>query len=370
MRPIRTVSRTMQPSVDARRSATPPDGLVIGVVATGQQSLRAALRRVAAVPALLDATERIVVVDRGRAPAATLLAEAVRLPAGLLRVERNGGEDQASALARLLAATAEEVGAHAVLVLDDSSLTEPDILLEAFRLARRSAASDVVGLRAPDADAAWGPAAWWGAVIPLDAVRAVGWALPEAGDHALADLVLRAESAGFRSTVVAVAGPVPSSAGYGAGRLLLGLLHAPLRARTALLAVDLAADARHLLALRPGEVLRRHAELRALLGGAAASDRAAALAGDRIAAERHRFAALPADSLRLHARLWHEWPSLRRASRSGALDRASAASWTARFATSALNPALPVRERSRTSGRTAGLRSRMWSTARRGTSAA
>ena len=101
------------------------DALVIGLVATGQERLRAALRRVAAAPELLAVTTRIVVVDAGRTPSATVLREAVRLPAGLVRVVRRPHADRAEALARALAEAVHEPRAGSVLLLDDSALAEP-----------------------------------------------------------------------------------------------------------------------------------------------------------------------------------------------------------------------------------------------------
>lgn len=312
----------MQPVITARPSpAGVPGGLVIGLVASGQERLRAALRRVAAAPELLAVTARIVVVDAGSTPSATVLREAVRLPAGVLDVVRRPDAGRAEALARALAEAVDEPSAGWVLLLDDVALTEPDLLLTAFETARRSPSAAVVGLRDPAAvDAA--PVSWWAAVLPLDAIRAIGSTLPEAGDQALADLVLRAEAAGFRSSVLPAAGPVPRP--DPAGAMLLALLHAPVAARTPVLAAALAAE------LRAG---RAPSLLRAL-------------------------------------RLWLAWPRLRAANRIGALERASMESWAARDPASDMDPGLPSGEQETAENRPAGIRFHPWPTTKRVTSAA
>jgi hypothetical protein len=350
------------PHPELRVGAMPPEALVIGLVPTGQERLRAALHRVAAAPDLLAVTARIVVVDPGRTPSATVLREAVRLPAGLLRVLHAPGAGRPEVLTRALAEATAEPRAAAVLLLDDVALTDAGALLAAFEAARCSPSGDVVGLRAPLAANA-GPASWWGAVLPLDAVRAIGAALPESGGAALAEVVLRAESAGFRPTARVVDGPVPERDPVGA--LLLGLLHSPARARTPLLTGALLADARALLSLQPRSVARRHAELRGLLSG----PEALAVARSDPAA-RVRFAALPADAVRLHVRLWLVWPGLRKRFRVGALDRASAEAWAHRFAAAGMDPGRPTADQGSTVRRTAGIRFSAWSTTRRGTSAA
>jgi hypothetical protein len=338
------------------------DGLVIGLVATGQERLRAALRRVAAAEGLLAVTARIVVLDGGGTPSATLLREAVRLPTGLLRVLRAPHAGRAEALARVLAEAAGEAHASSVLLLDDVALTDPATLLTAFEAGRRSPSMDVIGLRAPAA-AASGPAGWWGAVLPLEAVRAVGATLPEAGEAALADLVLRAEAAGFRPTALLADGPVPPHDPVGA--LLLGLLHAPAQARTRLLAAALRADLRALLTLQPGPVAHRHVVLRTLLLGPAAFGTL-----PPATAAPARFAALPADAVRLHARLWLAWPRLRRRFRVGVLDRASAEAWAVRSAAGEDGRGLPRADPGSAARGPAGLRFSAWSTTKRRTSAA
>jgi hypothetical protein len=337
----------MQPQVVP--SALTAGGLVLAVRATGQGRLRSALRRVAADPALLAVLTRVVVLDAGRTPSATVLREAVRLPPGRLRVVRRPDAGAPEVLARALAEAVGEPGAAAVLVLDDASLVEPAVLLDAFDRARHAAASDVVGLRDPAAIDP-GPMSWWGAVLPLDAVRAIGAALPEANDGALAELVLRAASAGFRSTVLDAAGPVPDVAEV--DRLLIALLHGPVGARTALLAAGIAQDLRLVLAFRHREVVLRSAALRVLLSGPERPRRGGGIA-------------LVAPRLRL----WVAWPALRRRYRSGALARASAEEWALRFAGEGVNRGLPSGDRKTALGRPAGLRFPAWST-RRGTSAA
>lgn len=316
----------MQPvtAVHPSRAVVPP-ALVIGVVTTGQERLRAALRRVAAAPELLAVTARIVVVDAGRTPSATILREAVRLPAGLLQVVRCPDADRAEALARALAGAVGEPRAGWVLLLDDVALTQPDLLLAAFETARCSPSAEVVGLRDSSAVHA-GPGSWWGAALPLDAVRAVGWTLPEAGEQALAELVLRADAAGFRSTVLAAPGPAPRR--DPAGAILLALLHEPVAARTPVLVAALAEE------LRAG---RAPSLLRAL-------------------------------------RLWLAWPRLRALHRTGALERASIESWAARFSDpdgdSDMDRRWPRGEQEVGENRPAGIRSQPWPTTTRVTSAA
>lgn len=312
----------MQPVTASHPSpAGVPGGLVIGLVASGQERLRAALRRVAAAPELLAVTARIVVVDAGRTPSATVLREAVRLPSGLLDVVRRPDVGRAEALARALAEAIDEPRAGWVLLLDDVALTQPDLLLTAFETARCSPSAEVVGLRDPSAVEA-GPASWWGAVLPLDAIRAIGSTLPEAGEQALADLVLRADAAGFRSTVLEAPGPVPRRDADGA--ILLALLHAPVSARTPVLAAALAAE------LRAGR----------------------------------------APSLLRSLRLWLAWPRLRATQRIGALDRASIESWAARVSASDMDERLPRGEQEEAENRPAGIRSHAWPTTKRVTSAA
>lgn len=324
----------MQPAVAHPIVApSPADAVVLAVVATDQERLRSGLRRAAASPELLAALTRVVVLDAGRTPSATVLREAVRLPAGLLRVVRQP-DGAAAAVARALAEATAEPGAGAVIVLGDAALADPGVLAAA--VARRSPGSEVVGLR--DAAARErGPAGWWGAVLPLDAVRAVGATLPEAGAVALADLVLRAEAAGFRSTVLPAAGPVPQVAE--ADRLRLALLHAPTAARTRLLVDGLAGDARLALALRFRELAHRREALRTLGAGS-------------------------------RAVLWARWPALRRRARDGVLDRASMDEWTLRFPTARMDPRLPLAERETSAERPAAVRLRAWPTTKRRTSAA
>jgi hypothetical protein len=332
----------MQPRLDVRQHlvAAPAGGLVLAVLATGQERLRSALRSVAAEPALVADLTRVVVLDAGRTPSVTVLREAVRLPAGLLRVLRRPEATRPEALARLLVDAADERAASAVLVLDDVALTDPAVLHAAFAIARTSTASDVVGLQDPAA-AGSGPASWWGAVLPLDAVRALGATLPEAGDVALAELVLRAEAIGFRATVLPAAGPVPVVTE--AERLLLALLHAPISARTSLLAGGFAEDLRLLLALRFGELSTRRKALSALLGSRSIAPRLVA---------------------------WAAWPALRRAARDGAALRASADEWSLRLLDAEVDRAWPSGERETAEERPAGLRFSAWPTSKRGTSAA
>lgn len=332
----------MQPQVVVRPHLAVPGtrDVVLAVLASGQERLRAALRLVAAEPALVDALARVVVLDAGSVPSATVLPAAVRLPAGLLRIVRQAEATRPVALARALVEAVAEPGASTVLVLDDVALTEPAALLEALRVARGSTASDVVGLRDPGAvDPS--PASWWGAVLPVDAVRALGGTLPEAGDVALAELVLRADAAGFRQQVVAAGGPVPVVAE--ADRILLALLHAPLPARTAVLLDGLATDLRLLLGLRLRDLLARRRALEELLGRRSIAPR---------------------------LRLWCAWPALRRAARVGAVERASADEWALRLLDAEMDRAVPPGGPHETGSRPSGLRLPAWPTSKRGTSAA
>ncbi len=349
----------MQPLLPPRRTPLRPGALVLGLVRTDDEALGAALHALAATPELLEGAARVVVVDRGAEPAA-LTVEAALLPVGLLRTVRAPGGDRAAALAAVLREAVAERAAEAVLLLDDAAVLDPDALLEAVHRGQRSTASDVVGLTASAAPRP-APGTWWGALLPLDAVRAVGFTLPEARDLALAELVLRAEAAGFRPDVVRAAAPLPVSSPTDA--LLLALLHAPIGMRSGLLAAGLADDLRALLAFRTGVVAERHRGLRALLRGPGAD------AADP-APTRGTRSALPGDAVRLHVRLWIAWPRLRRAYRTGAVERASFEAWEARLAPVPVNAGPTRGDRETALRRPAGLRLRAWSTARRGTSAA
>lgn len=332
----------MQPQVLARPHVVPPaeGGVVLAVLATGQEALRTALRRVAAEPGLLAVLSRVVVLDVGRTPSATVLREAVRFPAGLLRVVRQQEAPRPEAVARALAEAVAEPGASSVLVLDDVALTDPEVLVDAFATAGRSTTADVVGLRDPAAGDR-GPASWWGAVLPLDAVRALGATLPEAGDVALAELVLRAEAAGFLPTELPAAGPVPEVTE--AERLLLALLHGPVRVRTGLLLGGAAEDLRLLLSLRFRDLATRRDALERLLGRRALAPRLA---------------------------LWSTWPARRRSARAGAVERASADAWALRLLDPQVNRRWPAADLAATPGWPAGLRSPAWPTTKRATSAA
>lgn len=339
------------------------DGLVVGVLRSSEVGLRAALHTMAAAPQLLSETTRVVVLDR-RPTGIPGSTDTGVLPPGLVRVLRRPGVDRATALAALLHAAEEEAGAASVLLLDDTAVVDAGALREALRCARESAASDVVGLTSSTARRP-APDTWWGALLPLEAVRAVGYTLPETGDLALADLVLRAEAAGYRPSVVRAFDAGPRREAPAAQPLLLALLHDPVGARTALLASGLADDLRALLAFRTDRVERRHAQLRALLDGPEVPL--------EVALQRRspaRRAALPGDSLRLAVRLWFAWPSLRRRARIGALDRASVEAWRSRFAAAEVDRGLPRGERATADRRPSAVRWRAWSMTRRGTSAA
>ncbi|GAA2751633.1 hypothetical protein [Amnibacterium kyonggiense] len=324
----------------AVRRPTPPgteDGVVLAVRATGQERLRAALRAVAAEPELLGLLRRIVVVDTAATPSSTLLREAVRLPAGLLHLVRRPAVPAPEALSLGVLAALDEVASD-VLLLDDAALLDPAALVTA--IARRSAATAVIGLRDPRAAAA-GPVSWWGALLPLEAVRAVGAALPEAGEVALADLVLRAETAGFRWAALDAAGPVPTD--RETDRLLLALLHGTGGA-VAALRDGIAGDLR--LLLRPAALRERRSAVRELLAG---------LGEERRALPRLRLALA--------------WSALQRRARAGALERSSESAWAERLGGDRVNRGWPRAEREAADERPAAVRLPAWPTTRR-TSAA
>jgi hypothetical protein len=349
----------MQPLPHPRRPPLRPRALVLGLLRTDDDALGAALHALAVTPELLEAAARVVVVDRGAAPAAPVV-EAALLPAGLLRAVRAPAADRATALAAALREAITEPDAEAVLLLDDVAVLDTDALLEAVRRAQTSTASDVVGLTASTASRP-APATWWGAVLPLDAGRAVGFTAPEAGDLALAELVLRAEAAGFRPDVVRAPAPLPAAASVDA--LLLALLHAPAGMRSRVLAAGLARDLLDLLAFRTAVVSERHRQ-----GVGTAEERPDPPVREPVV--RGARAGLPADAVRVHARLLLAWPGLRRAYRLAAVERASAEAWERRLEPVQVT-AEPTRgERGTALRRPAGLRLRAWSTARRGTSAA
>ncbi|RIX30424.1 hypothetical protein [Amnibacterium setariae] len=336
----------MQPQVALRPQALEPDGLVLAVLRTSGDVLRTALQRIEAAPELLALATRVVVLDPRPLTAASRPAGA-GLPDGLLRVVRRPGADAPAALAAVLAAALTEAAARAVLVVEDRAVLDPEALVAAAVRSVGSAAGDVVGLVDPSsADAS--PRAWWAAVLPFDALRAVGSALPEAGGLALADLVLRADAAGFRPA--ALRAPGPARTATAAERVRIALLHEPVAARSRVLAGGLARQLRALVRLRHRAAAQEQAELLAVLG------------------ERPRRAApgaLPADAVRLHVRLWLAWPALRRRAREGALERASAAAWAERNDAPGMDG-----ERERAGRRPAGLQWRAWATSKRGTSAA
>ena len=99
-----------------------------------------------------------------------------------------------------------------------------------------------------------------------------------------------------------------------AERLLLALLHGPVRVRTGLLLGGAAEDLRLLLSLRFRDLAtRRDALERAARSGRALAPRLA---------------------------LWSTWPALRRSARAGAVERASADAWALRLLDAAGEPAV------------------------------
>jgi hypothetical protein len=334
-------SPLLVPPAPAPAARVAGGGIVLAMPAGGSVDAAAErLRRLAAAPSLQPLVRRIVVGTAEPLPA---------VPPARVRVVHQVGRGRAAAVARLLREATAEPDAAAVLLLDERADVDPGPLLDALARCAATDAVDVVAVHA-----AGEPETVLAALLPLDAVRAVGSASPELEDAVVADLVRRADAAGFRALAVPVAADGAARCAP-ADRLLLALLHEPVRVRGPLLRRALAEDLLALLARRTAEVAARHAALRALLAGAPAGS--ARRAG-------------PGASALLAARLWWAWPSLRRRVREGALDRTAPEAWAVRLPSGAwVNDAFRPGERVPASGRPQRLRWRPWGT-RRGTSAA
>lgn len=377
------------------REAPRPGGLVLGTPTIGRvDDLVANLRRIAQSPALLAVVQRIVVVDHAPAPIADAISAAVGADlGGLLRVVRQPNLGGSGGYSRVMHEAAAEPGAQAVLLLDDDILVEPAALLTAFEFSRRTLGGDLVGLQMLDADrpgileaaaeritdsSFWWTGAdpaiagtdvavplrdlpnlhaphaadfagWWGALIPLDVVRAVGYAMPLFLKWDDAEYALRARAAGFRT--VSLQGAAVWHASWrikddastwpaffhARNRLVAALLHAPVAVRTGVLAASLAVEVKQLLALRIFAVERRQEGVRAVLAGPAvlASDDLTRLLGvAATAADQHRLPAAEVAAVPEARRI----PAARRAPRGAGL-----AVWTA--AAIARHLLVPVRTR-------------------------
>lgn len=284
------------------------------------------LRRVAAEPRLLEQLRRIVVVDQVGEPVPAEAAAALgRSAAWLLRVVEQRDLGVAGGLARALQEALSERGAQEVLLVREGALLDPAALLGPLAAVRADAGFDVLSWHAGG-----DPAAGAAALLPLDAVRAVGLAHAGLGTGALADLVLRAHAAGFRAR--------PAEGGVDAAgaaaptvrdRLLLTMLHEPTAARGAVLHAGLAAEVRALRALRYGEVAARHRDVAAVLV-APEEEAAPAVRAGAEASPSGRGAVRR--GLLLHVDLWRDWAGLRRRVRAAAFELAAPEGWAARFA--------------------------------------
>jgi hypothetical protein len=300
--------------------------LVLALQTGGGRAVAENLRRVAAEPRLLEQLRRIVVVDQvGEPVAAEAAAELGRSVAWLLRVVEQRDLGVAGGLARGLQEALSERGAQEVLLVGAGALIDAAALLGPLAVVRADPGFDVLSWRAMG-----DPAAGIAALLPLDAVRAVGLTHAGLGTGALADLVLRAHAAGFRAR--------PADAGVEAAgaavptvreRLLLTMLHEPTAARGPALRAGLAAEVRALRALRSGEVAARHRDVAAVLV-APESEAATAVRAGAEASPSGRGAVR--QGLLLHVDLWRDWAGLRRRVRAAAFELAAPEGWAARFA--------------------------------------
>ncbi|MFD1721360.1 glycosyltransferase [Amnibacterium endophyticum] len=283
------------------------------------------LLRVAAAPALAEQVARYVVVDHAPEPVgATLRAEVGAAATALLDVVRLPNLGGAGGYSRVMHEALGEPDAAFVLLLDDDVLVEPAALLRAIEFGRRAVGREIVGLQMLDAgrpgvlDAAaerivprtfwWGPAdgapagvdvaahpvaeqprlhrqpeadfaGWWGALLPLEAVRTVGYALPLFLKWDDAEYALRARRAGFETVSLQGAAVWHESwrikddaRGWPAffharNRLVAALLHGGPRLRTGVLLSGFAIEVKQLLALQAFAVERRQEGLAAVLAG-------------------------------------------------------------------------------------------------------
>jgi hypothetical protein len=269
----------MQPALAARpaparvaaAAPTGPDrALVLAMhAAAGSVEVLENLRRAAADPGLLAQLRRIVVVDQTGSGVAAAAREALGPDAvRLLRVVAQRDLGAAGGVARALHEALADSGAGAVLLLDEGSLLQPAAVLPAIAAVRADDAVDVVAWTAPD-----DPAACRAVLLPVDAVRATGLAHGGLTGGVLADLVLRADAAGFRPLevrdgVTTTRGRVASAE----DRALLAMLHEPVAARGRVLRAGLGADPaswwRRVRAWRDWRMLRHEARAAALVRAA------------------------------------------------------------------------------------------------------
>ena len=318
-------------------------GLVLGTPTTGRVAdVAANLARVAAAPALAAVLDRVIVVDQAERPVSPALEAGPAAVLGpLLQVVRQPNIGGSGGYSRVMHEATLVPDAQAVLLLDDDVVVEPVALLKAFEFACRSTGGGIVGLQMLDAarpavlEAAaehivdrsfwWAPAdaalpgtdvaalpvrdlpalhgsqradfaGWWGAVVPLDVVRAVGYAMPFFLKWDDAEYALRARAAGW-GTISLQGAAVWHESWRGKddarswrayfharNRLLAALLHGSGRERSGVLLANLALEVKQLLALQGFAVERRHEGARAVLAGPAALGRWGAADLDRLLA--------------------------------------------------------------------------------------
>lgn len=323
------------------REAARPGGLVVGTPTTGRvEDIAANLATIAAAPALVAVLERVVVVDHAAEPVAAALGERdAALPRDLLRVVRQSNLGGSGGFSRAMHEALAVPGAEAVLLLDDDIRVEPAALLKAFEFGRRTAGGQIVGLQMLDlarpsvleagpeqivprsfwwtaseptltgTDLAARPvheipalhrpshsdfAGWWGSLVPLDVIRAVGYAMPLFLKWDDAEFALRAHAAGF-GTISLTGAAVWHETWRGKddartwpaffharNRVVAALLHGSAGVRTGLLLDGLLLEVKQLLALQTFAVARRQEGMRAVLAGPDAFDEPAAGGVDRL----------------------------------------------------------------------------------------
>lgn len=314
-------------------------GLVIGTPTVGRvDDVAANLRRIAQAPDLLRHIDRIVVVDHAPVPIAPALTAAVGGLPDVLQVVRQPNLGGSGGYSRVMHEAVGVPGAQAVLLLDDDIVVEPAALLRAFEFARRCPGGEIVGLQMLDAARPavleagaehivgrtfwWAPAdaalpgtdvaatpvpsllgsgradfaGWWGALVPLDVVRAIGYAMPFFLKWDDAEYALRARAAGYRTISLHGAAVWHESWRgkddartwpayfHARNRLLSALLHGSARVRTGVLLASLATEVKQLVALHAFAVERRQEGVRAVLAGPAALESGGAQDLARLAA--------------------------------------------------------------------------------------
>ncbi len=318
--PVRLLDAGWEVDVPAR-----PGSVVIGTPTTGRVvDLAENLRRIAGAPALTAQLARIVVVDHAPRPVEAALREALPEGGPRLDVVRQANLGGAGGYSRVMHEAERQAGAAFALLLDDDVVVEPAALLRAVEFGRRATGGEMVGLQMLDAgrpavleaaaeriaertlwwsaaderlaglDVAADPASatpalhrmpaadfagWWGALIPVDVVRAVGYAMPLFLKWDDAEYALRARRSGFETVSLQGAAvwhaswrDKDDSRGWGAffharNRLVVALLHGARTTRTPVLLSMLALEVKQLLALQTFAVERRQEGLRAVLAG-------------------------------------------------------------------------------------------------------